>query len=332
MKAPESRNAVSPTPPPILQCWSTASVAPSQRLDYYASALTAAVDPMHIAAGNAQSFGAEVTSAELGPIDLVQAKAGEHVCVRDGKDIAHSSARNFHLILNLISTWRLTHRGQVQLQPGEAVLLDSQLGHTIALPAFQIIHLKMPDLWLRQWIPNPTILAGRVIPQDSKWGRALCAFVSQLSPDFVIRAPLPATVVADHVGALLALIAGEIGGAQAPKRGTDRALIERIVEIIKQTCSDVTLSATDVAAEAKVSIRTLHRSLALEGETFGALLLQARTGTAKRMLESALFDRLTVAEIGKRAGFADPSHFCRVYRRLTGRSPGQVRGQLGASV
>lgn len=100
---------------PQVQRWSTDSVAAAQRLDYYASALTAAVDPMHVAGGDPRSLGAEVLSAELGPIVLVPAHAGEHVCVRDAKDIAHSSARNCHLILNMLSTWKLGHRGAVQL-------------------------------------------------------------------------------------------------------------------------------------------------------------------------------------------------------------------------
>lgn len=110
---------------------------------------------------------------------------------------------------------------------------------------------------------------------------------------------------------------------------TDRALRDRIVETIQQTCGELTLTAAAVAAAAKVSIRSLHRSLASEGETFGELLLQARAALATRMLESRLFNRLTIAEIGRRAGFIDPSHFGRVYRRLTGFSPGQVRNKPG---
>jgi AraC-like DNA-binding protein len=43
------------------------------------------------------------------------------------------------------------------------------------------------------------------------------------------------------------------------------------------------------------------------------------------MLESPLFNRVTTAEIGKRAGFPDASHFVRVVRKRTGRTPLQVR-------
>jgi AraC-like DNA-binding protein len=78
-----------------------------------------------------------------------------------------------------------------------------------------------------------------------------------------------------------------------------------------------------------ISTRTLHRNLAAFGETFGAKLIAARADVAVRMLESPLFRRLTVAEIGRRSGFADASHFSRVLRSRTGRSPTQLRGGAG---
>ena len=66
-----------------------------------------------------------------------------------------------------------------------------------------------------------------------------------------------------------------------------------------------------MASSLNVSTRTLHRVLAACGETFGAMLIQARVDLAVRMLQSPLFDRLTTAEIGRRAGFSDASHFVR---------------------
>jgi AraC-like DNA-binding protein len=53
--------------------------------------------------------------------------------------------------------------------------------------------------------------------------------------------------------------------------------------------------------------------------------MQARVDVATRMLRSPLFDRVTTAEIGRRAGFSDASHFARVLRKRTGQTPLQVR-------
>jgi AraC-like DNA-binding protein len=53
--------------------------------------------------------------------------------------------------------------------------------------------------------------------------------------------------------------------------------------------------------------------------------MAARVELATRMLESPLFRRLTTSEIGRRAGFSDPSHFARVYRPVCGRTPASAR-------
>lgn len=74
-----------------------------------------------------------------------------------------------------------------------------------------------------------------------------------------------------------------------------------------------------------MSTRTLHRALAACGETFGSMLIEARVDLAVRMLQSTLFDRVTTAEIGRRAGFSDASHFVKVLRRRRGQTPLRMR-------
>jgi AraC-like DNA-binding protein len=105
----------------------------------------------------------------------------------------------------------------------------------------------------------------------------------------------------------------------------ERSLRDRIHDQIMQRCPEASLQAADVASAINVSKRTLHRALAACGETFGTMLIQSRVDLAARMLRSPLFDRLTTAEIGRRAGFSDASHFTKVMCRRTGQTPLQMR-------
>ena len=89
---------------------------------------------------------------------------------------------------------------------------------------------------------------------------------------------------------------------------------------MRQRCTEWQLTAVDVAASMNVSARTLHRIFAAANETLGAALIEARASVAVRMLSSPPFNRLTTAEIGRRAGFASASHFARVIRNRTGRT------------
>ena len=310
---------------PQIHYWSTREVPERQQMDYYASVLSSAVDPMGVTKRVQGSFEADIQSTDLGPISLVHGKGAAHDCVRDRHDIARSTGRNFHLIINTGSAWRVDHRQRVNLRRGDAVLLDSRYGYALDfLDPFENVHLKLSEEWLTRWISDTDAIVGRPIPLDGAWGRALTAFVSQLTPGFVVAAPLPHAVIADHVGALFALYANELSGMRG-SRPADRALSERIEEIIIQRCTEFSLSAQDVADTLGISLRTVHRGLASCQHTFGACLMGARAELATRMLESPLFRRLTTGEIGRRAGFSDPSHFARVYRRLHGRSPAQAR-------
>jgi AraC-like DNA-binding protein len=144
-------------------------------------------------------------------------------------------------------------------------------------------------------------------------------------PEFVVSAPLPPSILADQIGVLLALIANELSGATSHPAPVARSLRDRIHDCIVQRCPEIYLVAADVAASLNISLRTLHRALAACGETFGGKLLEARLELAVRMLESPLMDRLTTAEIARRAGFADASHFARMIRKRTGQTPVQLR-------
>ena len=162
-----------------------------------------------------------------------------------------------------------------------------------------------------------------------RWGpgdlRVLASYFAQLSPEFFVHAPLPQAVLIDQLGALLALTASERSGSRAVSTPAERSVRDHVYDHIRQRCADTSLQAADIATSLDISRRTLHRALGACGDTFGAMLIQARVDLAVRMLQSPLFDRVTTAEIGRRAGFSDASHFVKALRRRTGQTPLQMR-------
>lgn len=132
---------------------------------------------------------------------------------------------------------------------------------------------------------------------------------------------LPPSLVAEHLGSLLAL-ALERESTETP---ASRDLATRIDEALHRRCTEPELCAGDIAATLGISIRTLHRALATRQQTFAGRLMQHRIQQARRMLESPAFDRVTTAEIGRRVGLLDPSHFVRVCRRVAGCTPQELR-------
>jgi AraC-like DNA-binding protein len=216
--------------------------------------------------------------------------------------------------------------GRGRFGAGDLIFYDSResLDCDLLIP-WSCLNLQVPDEFVRKWLPSPACLIGRRISRESQWGRVLSSYVAQLSPEFVAQAPLPESILLDQVGALLALTATEIRGGHAGSTVVERSLRDRVRDRIKQRCTETSLQAADIASSLDISKRTLHRALAACEETFGAMLIQARVDVASRMLRSPLFDRVTTAEIGRRAGFSDPSHFTKVMRTRTGQTPLQMR-------
>ncbi|GAA0272449.1 AraC family transcriptional regulator [Streptomyces polychromogenes] len=62
------------------------------------------------------------------------------------------------------------------------------------------------------------------------------------------------------------------------------------------------------------------------GRSPGSLIRQQQTLEAKRLLAGS---DMTVRQIARLGGFADPAYFCRFFRRETGMSPGEFRGRAG---
>lgn len=76
-----------------------------------------------------------------------------------------------------------------------------------------------------------------------------------------------------------------------------------------------------------MSPRTLQRRLKESGQSYSAILEEARFGLAVRNLGD---DRTRIVDVAQASGYENPQHFARAFRRHTGLSPTEYR-RLGAS-
>jgi len=315
---------------PIVQTWSTEAVLASQRVEYFENALASALIPFAIRSiADPSAFHASIEVMDLGPLSLQHHRGGLHAAHSGAAEIRRQQAESFHILVNRSAGWRLDHRGAHAFEQDVAAFTDSRYPLVLeALAEYDITNLQLPVAWVREWIPDPQVLVGRPITSRTPWGRALTSFMTAITPRSVSRGALPAHYLADHLGSLLALAAGEFNAKTGVPARPDRGLVGRIEELMRQRCCEPTLTAPEVAASLGISARTLHRHLAANGATFGGILIAARIAVAARMLESKLFKRVTTAEIGRRAGFTDPSHFSRAFACAMGRTPLKFRREL----
>ena len=81
-----------------------------------------------------------------------------------------------------------------------------------------------------------------------------------------------------------------------------------------------------IAAEMRITSRTLRRHLTAEGVTFRALLEEVRSTMAVELMTTA---SLTHEEIADRLGYADVTTFIEAFRRWKGMPPSEFRRSQG---
>jgi AraC-like DNA-binding protein len=289
-----------------VQTWSTDDVRPDERFDYFAHALSSAIVPMRVD-GVEGPFEAHMRMADVGEVAIIHQQGTAHRSFRLPEDVTRSGEESFHLILNRTGDWTIRHRGEALVAPGEALIVDSRYRHDLTIPEdFDVIHLKLSPEWARRWMPQPEHVIGHPIGLKSTWGPALASFVSCLSPQLLVNSAVSAEVLIDQVGAMLGLVAAEMGGsARAPRDVT--SLADRIQDCMAQRCGESLLDAAGIAESLRIDERTLHAALAARGKTFCTMLTDLRIDVSMRMLQSGAFKGESLASIAKRAGF--PSAF-----------------------
>jgi AraC-like DNA-binding protein len=209
----------------------------------------------------------------------------------------------------------------VWIRPGQALRFGGQPGLDAALVS-----------WERELLPAPTMASVAVDDPAGPAHRQLVGededavineFV-QLSVDCERHVPGPIgdALLHHELACLLlriALLAEPVAMGAADENGT-YARFRRLLEEGHRRSRRV----EDYAAESRCSVRTLTRAcLAVTGRTAKQIVDDRVALEARRLL--ACTD-VSIAEIGRRLGFPEPTNFGRFFHREVGVSPGTFRG------
>lgn len=311
------------TRPDTVRRWSTDAVPAAQRLDYWVGAISEGFLAME-ASGDPRQFQGELLSAPLGPVGVNWVQASAQQVWRTPRGIARGDGRWAYLLGNQDTVWRVRQDGREALmRPGDFVLVDARRPYSFDFAQGpSTVSLALPLDWLLRWVDEPQAHTAQPFRSGdgAGWGAALSAFARPWRPDLASAPPLPAELLTDQLGALLALACG--GTRPAPVADDTLA---RVRTALRQRLAEPGLSASTIAADLGRSVRSLHRALAAQGQTFAALLMAERMTQAQQMLRSRALQQVAVAEIGRRVGLLDPSHFARLCRRHLGQPPSALR-------
>ena len=207
---------------------------------------------------------------------------------------------------------------QTRFDAGEVAVYDVSEPFEFIYPAeFSTIIVQVPsaDLGLRRGVGSLTVRPGtpRSAGRDMLTSllRSTDAHVDSLSENG--RSALSRAIV-DSVR----LFARDAAGPPREHGSARVALARRAREHVAVHATDVTLSASRIATDLHVSVRTLHAAFEEERETLGQVIRSVRVDRARMLLHTTPG---SIGEVAEGVGYADVTSFIRVFKAAEGVTP-----------
>ncbi|MFR9778456.1 helix-turn-helix domain-containing protein [Micromonospora sp. MS34] len=229
------------------------------------------------------------------------------------------------LVLQASGTSAVVQYGrEAVLGPGSFALLDTTATYEQFFPGGHRQSLIQ--------IPHSALGVGRPLLRDAA-ARPVSAGASPISglvasyfsrlisqPD-LRQGPHASSVAEVGVQLLTSLLAAEFGGSAPAVEALHETLSVRIMAYLRHNLTDPGLCAERVARVHNISVRYLYVLLAREGVTLGEWIRTRRLAAARDELASPRARWRTIAAIANSWGFADATHFSKIFRQAYGMTP-----------
>jgi AraC-like DNA-binding protein len=282
----------------------------------------AAVAPVSRPGG--EGFRAQLRSCQVDDLVFSTVRASGHEVEYAGSVDPEESALKIYYVLDGTAVIRQGGREQT-IGEGQLGVHDSMAPYRIWTDTgFDSLIMVLPKsrlLTLGQGYAD--LSAARFTPGEGA-GRVVLPYLQGLASglDEITRGH-GRQMVRSTVDLLTMLFSSAVG---APVSSPERQRAAQRADItgwIDDHLLDEDLNPGRIAAAHFMSTRSLHALFAEADTTVGTVIRQRRLGRAQELL--VLHPAMSVAEIGRWSGFADPSYFTRAFRREFGCTPGDFR-------
>jgi AraC-like DNA-binding protein len=223
---------------------------------------------------------------------------------------------------------------ECRLDAGSAALLASaEAGAQIFPGSVTHLTLHIPRQRLAILVGTPEDALIRPIPASSEPLRLLIDYVDMALRGHQLASAELRHAFAIHVYDLVALAIGATRDAAEVTRGRGlgAARLNAAKGDILRCLDDSDLTVIDVAGRLGVTARYLQKLFESEGTTFSEYVTRQRLASAHRMLCDPRFLDRSIITIAFDVGFANLSHFNRLFRRAYGGTPSDVRASARAT-
>jgi len=217
------------------------------------------------------------------------------------------------------------HGRDVALEAGDGVPILTDAAAD--LTSTNHLGILLPRAALVARVKDIDQATSRVIPHDVGALRLLVSYLRLLLEESAPGSPAIIETVANHIHdlAALALGANRDTAQESGPNAVAAAQLRAMKDDIRRACSSPNLSVHSIAARYGVSARYIQRIFEGSGSTFTEYVTEQRLAAAHKALRRRTSAKEPISTIAFDCGFADVSHFNRMFRQHFGCTPSDVR-------
>ena len=305
--------------------WSTAGVCRSDKTDAWQEALRGNYGCWQLSQSVGDGFSASIRNREFDGVRVVE-------CVCDpctgrllprfidrepepyiGVQITKAGRERFHL-----------GGEDISLGAGDVVIWTStQPAEFTVMERLHKVSLVLPWSEVKERLPRGTSFNGTVIDSRVGIGAVLYSHVDSLAHQLELFTETDHAAV--RRATLELLTAAMSHRLETPQRGLASRYLKQLQDYILANLQDECLSPTSIAAANNMSPRYVHMLFAQIGVSASAWIRNERLERCKDDLRSRAYRDCNIAEVAYTWGFADPSHFTRIFKQQYGLGPREYR-------
>ena len=303
--------------------WTTTTVPQRRQFAYWREMICEAFLDLTPESRLREGFYGRVRQQSLDQLDLARIESQAQRVSRTEADIARSPQSGYYANFQLRGLGVTAQDGRVAVtRPGDLTLIDTTRPFSFEFGQdFSQLTLHIPEQLLEGHLDRPTPTATRISTVDGV-GAAVRHALTAI--DAGQLAPASAARLARHTCGLLAVALDqpEPAGPVGERHGR---LLTQALNDIDEHLRDADLSPARTAIRLGISVRLLHQLFAGRELSYAATVRRRRLDQARRDLADPARAALRIIDIAADNGFADVTHFHRVFRQAYGYTPAQLR-------
>lgn len=212
----------------------------------------------------------------------------------------------------------------ISLGAGDLVIWTSnQAAEFTVMERLHKVSLVLPWSEVKDRLPRGTRFNGTVIDSRVGIGALLYSHVDSLAHQLELFTETDHAAV--RRATLELLTAAMSHRVETPQRGLATRYLKQLQDYILANLQDEGLSPTRIAAANNMSPRYVHMLFAQIGVSASAWIRTQRLERCRDDLRSRAYGDCSIAEVAYTWGFADPSHFTRIFKQHYGVGPREYR-------